>query len=233
MSTGTSIKTLCTLAMQVAMPRLEQLCAEAGIPAFDQHFAPTKLLMERIHAGDLADIAFLTTEATDELEQAGRITAADRTDLAVSLVGVAVRAGAPRPDIGTTESFVQALRDAKSIAYSRAGASGIYFAGLIERLGIAAEVNAKATIIPSGFTAEQVANGSCELAVQQVSELMAVKGVDIVGPLPKALEVRATFAGVLLGRGSQGEAARQALALLASPAAAEAFRAGGLVPVQG
>lgn len=228
-----TLNTLCTLAMQVAMPRLEALCAGAGIPALSQHYAPTKLLMERIHAGDKADMAFLTAEAADELVQAGQVAPGDRADLAVSLVGVAVRAGAPKPDISTAAAFVQTLRSAKTIAYSRAGASGIYFAGLIERLGIAAEVNAKATVIPAGFTAELAANGSCEIAIQQVSELMAVPGVDIVGPLPKEVETRAMFTGVVLGRGAQTDAARKALALLASPAAAEAFRLGGLVPANG
>ena len=128
-------------------------------------------------------------------------------DVAVSLVGVAVKAGAARPDISSVEALKAALLQAKSIAYSRIGASGVFFAELIQRLGIADEVNAKATVIPSGFTAELAARGEVELAVQQVSELMLVPGIDIVGPLPPGAESVTMFtAGVLAGSatGSRG-----------------------------
>jgi molybdate transport system substrate-binding protein len=226
-----SIDVLCTLALQVAMPGLQELSVDTGGAAFNIEFAPTKLLMERIRGGAVADLAILTAEAADELEAGGAGAVVLRKELVVSLIGVAVRAGAPRPDIATAESFRQTLLDAKSIAYSRAGASGIFFADLIRRLGVEAEVNAKATIIPSGFTAEQVVNGTCEIALQQVSELLAVPGVDIVGPLPPGLESRAVFAGVVLAGGRNRAAAVRALELVASPAAVEVLRFAGLEPL--
>ncbi|MES2185503.1 MAG: substrate-binding domain-containing protein [Pseudomonadota bacterium] len=226
-----SIDVFCTLALQVAVPGLQELSADTGGAAFNIEFAPTKLLMERIRGGAAADLAILTAEAADELQAGGPGTVVQRTDLVVSLIGVAVRAGAPRPDITTAESFRQALLDAKSIAYSRAGASGIFFADLIRRLGIEAEVNAKATVIPSGFTGEQVVNGRCEIAIQQVSELLAVPGLDIVGPLPPGLESRAVFTGVVLAGGRNRAAALRALELVASPAAVEVLRFAGLEPL--
>ncbi len=144
-------------------------------------FAPTTALTERIGAGGAADVAILTAAAIDELARDGILSADGRVDLARSVVGVAVRAGAPKPDIGTPGAFTRALLDARSLAYSRAGASGIFFADLIRRLGIAERVDAKATVIPSGLTGELAARGEVEVAIQQVSELMEVPGVDIVG----------------------------------------------------
>ncbi|WP_043339004.1 substrate-binding domain-containing protein [Belnapia moabensis] len=160
-------------------------------------FAPTAALLRRIEASEAADIAILTAEAVEALVAEGRLLPGSRRDLCISLIGMAVRAGAPRPDIATPEACREALLGARSIAYSRAGASGIFFAGLIERLGIAEAVNTKAIVIPQGLTAELAARGEAEIAIQQVSELMAVPGIDIVGPLPEALNTRAVFSAGL------------------------------------
>ena len=145
-------------------------------------------LLTRIKGGERADAAILTREGIAELAAAGILDGGSAVDLVRSRVGLAVRAGAPRPDIGTAEAFKAALLAARSISYSRLGASGVFFAGLIERLGIADAVNAKATVIPTGLTAEPVARGEVEMAIQQVSELKAVPGVDVVGPLPASLQ---------------------------------------------
>src|SRR6185437_11142847 len=105
----------------------------------------------------------------------------------------AVKAGAAHPDIATEAALGAALLGARSVAYSRLGASGIYFAQLIEQLGIASEVNARATIIPAGFTAEKLLTGEADLAVQQISELMQVGGIEVVGPIPHDLQTPAVF----------------------------------------
>ena len=187
----------------------------------DAVFEPTARLLARIEAGERADLAFLTQEAVAALTTSGVLTGP--RDVARSFVGLAVQAGAPKPDISTVEALRQALLAAPSLAYSKAGASGIFFAGLIERLGIAAEVNAKATIIAQGFTAELAARGEVTLAVQQVSELLAVEGVDIVGRLPEGANVGAVFsAGIFVGaRLGSAEALDQLLAAM-SPAALQA-----------
>jgi molybdate transport system substrate-binding protein len=122
------------------------------------------------------------------------------------------------------------MLSARSIAYSKIGASGIFFAGLIERLDIAAEVNARAVIVPSGFTAERVASGEAELAVQQISELMVVPGIEVVGPLPAEIQTAATFSAGLLTRSEQAEKASALLRFLASPAIAAVLRRAGLEP---
>jgi molybdate transport system substrate-binding protein len=192
--------------------------------------APTAILMERIRAGETADIALLLSDSVDTLARQG-ILVPGRTDLARSLVGIAVRAGAPHPDISTVAAFVATMHAAKSLAYSGAGASGLFFAGLLQRLNIAEAVNAKATVIPSGFTGELVRHGQAEIAVQQISELMTVPGIDIVGTLPPGIEGVAIFSAGIFAASQHAALARSAIARLASPDAADMFRAKGLEPL--
>lgn len=225
------LKLLSTLAVAAPLrelgPRFE---AVSGL-RLDIELGPTKLLVERIAAGVEADATILSRDKLDELIGAGTIAAGSRVDLVRSYVGVAVRAGAPQPDIATPDALRAALLDARSIAYSRAGASGLFFAGLLKRLGIEREVNAKATVIPEGFTGELAASGKVEIAIQQVSELMAVSGVDIVGPLPRTLEPGTDFAGGVFAAAAQPDAARLLLAFLASAEAAAVIRRFGLEPL--
>jgi len=194
-------------------------------------YDPTNRLLSRIKAGETADIAILTGDGVDELAGLGILDGGSAVQLVRSVVGLAVKAGAPRPDIGTPEALKATLLAAQSIAYSRLGASGVFFAGLIERLGIAEAVNAKATIIPSGLTGALVARSEAQMAVQQLSELMAVPGLDIVGPLPASLQTPTVFSAAMFpGSAHAGEAGRF-LQELSSPDAAAAYRAAGLEPV--
>jgi molybdate transport system substrate-binding protein len=194
----------------------------------DATFEPTLRIMARIRAGERGDVAIVTEEGIGELLASGLVTG--RTDLARSFVGVAVRAGAPHPDISTPEAFVAALLGAKSVAMSQAGASGIFMAGLLRRLGIAEAVAAKATILSSGFTAELAASGAVEIAIQQVSELMVVPGVEIVGRLPREIESVTIFSAGAFREALQPHDAGSLVAELASPAHAEIYRACGLEP---
>ncbi len=193
-------------------------------------FGPTNAQLARIRQGETADLAILTNAGIEEMTAAGVLRPGSRVDIARSFVGLAIRPGAPRPDIGSVEAFKRTLLEAKSICYSGAGASGVYFAGLIERLGIAEAVNAKATIIPQGFTAAVLARGEVELAVQQVSELMAVPGVEILGRLPAEIQNSAIFAGAVFAASSQPESAGALLRRLAAAATPELLRAKGLEP---
>ncbi len=211
--------------MQQVMP-----AHEAAGHASTTEFDPTAAILARIKAGARGDVAILTGQGIEELTAAGILAAGSAVNLARSYVGLAVRAGAPKPDISTPEACIATLRAAPSLAYSKAGASGIFFAGLLERLGIAAEINAKATIIPNGFTAERLAKGEVELAVQQVSELMAIPGVDIVGLLPAALNTEVVFTAALFAGSPRAEAGAALLRYLAGACTPALLRAKGLEP---
>lgn len=223
-----TLKVLSTLAIAAPMRELGQRFESSTGIRLDAEFGPTVLLVKRLEAGAEPDVVALTKEKTDQYAREGRLAPGSARDLVRSFVGVAVKAGAPRPKIGTAAELKQALLDARSIGYSRAGASGLFLVELLKRLGIADEINAKATVIPEGFTAELAAAGKVELAIQQVSELMAVPGVDIVGPLPRDLEPGSVFsAGIWAGSARQAEASRL-VAYLASAEAAPVIRQFGL-----
>jgi molybdate transport system substrate-binding protein len=225
------LEVLSTLAIQGAFPRLlARFEQEAGAKVATD-FAPTNGLLARIKAGETADVAILTREGVDELAGLGVLAVDTAVDLVRSLVGIAVRAGARKPDIATADALTRALLEAKSIAYSRIGASGVLFASLIQRLGIADAVNAKATIIPGGLTGELAARGEVELAVQQLSELMLVPGLDIVAPLPASVQTPTTFSAAAFARSPRLDMAKRLLAFLACKESAAAFEAAGLEPI--
>ncbi|GGJ34987.1 substrate-binding domain-containing protein [Neoroseomonas lacus] len=199
---------------------------EAALGArLEVELAPTKALEARIRAGEHADAAVLTAEAVAALSAEGVLDGMTARPLAHSRVGLAVKAGAPHPDIGSVEALRRTLLSVPSLCYSRAGASGIFFAGLIERLGIAAEVNAKAIVIPQGFTAEKLVNGEAAIAFQQISELMEVPGIEIVGALPEGAQTVAVFSGAAFTGAANGTALLDAVARVCTPAA---LRAKGL-----
>jgi molybdate transport system substrate-binding protein len=187
-----------------------------------------KVMMARIRDGEAADVAVLGAETIAELARAGILDAASVRPFARSRVGIAVRAGAPRPDISTVESFRRALLEAESIAHTVHGASGMYFPQLVERLGIAAAVLPKTVTRPGGLIAKVVADGEAELAFQQMPELLAVPGVDIVGVIPEEVgKVFETAAG-LFARSTRRAAAQALLDELLSPASKARYAASGL-----
>ena len=226
-----AVRILSTLAVQGALPALIARYEQSAGTSIEIDFAPTNGLLARIAAGEAADIAILTRAAVDDLAAEGVLIPHSVADVAVSLVGIAVKAGAARPDISSVEALKVALLQARSIAYSKIGASGVFFAELIRRLGIADEVNARATVIPSCFTAELAARGEVELAVQQVSELMLVPGIDVVGPLPPGAESVTMFSAGVFAASPDQVAARDFLTYLRSADAAQALSAAGLQPV--
>ena len=224
------VRVLSTLALMGAVRGLAGRYQAAGGARIDADFAPTLGLLDRLRGGETADVVILTKQALDDLATQGSVVAASCVDLARSYVGIAVKAGAAHPDIATEPALRAALLGARSIAYSRIGASGIFFAQLIERLGIASEINARARIIPSGLTAALLVSGEADLAVQQISELKQVAGVEVVGPIPRELQTAAVFSA---GRWAASAKAAQADALLkylASPEVAPVLRESGLEP---
>jgi molybdate transport system substrate-binding protein len=192
---------------------------------------PGKIMLERIRSGATADAVLTGSAVIDELAKEGLIEAGSRRELARCGAGVAVRAGLPKPDIGTVEAFRRALLDARSIAHTTSGASGMHLMRVVERLGIAAEVRAKARTQPGGLVGEILARGEADLAVQQIPELLAVPGLDYVGPLPPELQIASTVAVAIFARAAQPQAARELVDFLATPAAARAYRASGLEPL--
>jgi molybdate transport system substrate-binding protein len=182
----------------------------------------------RVQAGEPFDVVILASNAIDPLEAAGRVVAGSRVDLVRSGVAVAVRAGAARPDIGSEEAVKQAVRSARSISHST-GPSGVYLTRLFERWGIAEEIRDRIVQAPPGVpVGTLVARGEVELGFQQLSELMHVAGIAVLGPLPPEIQTVTTFSGAVCTAATQPEAARAMLAAMASPAADDTKRRHGM-----
>ena len=192
--------------------------------------APTTI-PNRLKAGEAADVVILAASSLDELIRDGKVAAASRTDLIRSVIGVAVRAGAPRPDIGSTAAVLRAVDEAKSIAYS-SSASGVYLADLFRRLGMGDRIKAK-TIVSDGPVGVLVARGEAEIGFQQVSELLPVAGIDYVGPLPDEIQEVTIFSAGITANAREPAAAQALIRFLTSPAVAPIVKKSGMDPVHG
>ncbi|WP_431824696.1 substrate-binding domain-containing protein [Burkholderia sp. F1] len=182
----------------------------------------------RLAHGEQADVLIMVGYALDKLIQEGKVIPASRVELADSRIGMVVRAGAPKPDIGTVDGLKDALLRAKSVAYSDS-ASGVYIEQeMFRKLGIDAQVRPKASMVPKIPVASVVANGDYEIGFQQVSELLPVQGVTYVGKVPEAVQSVTRFAGAIPVGAAHPENARKLLDYLASPQAQPVVRATGL-----
>ena len=191
-------------------------------------FGLAAALKRQIEAGEAFDLAILTSSGIDDLAKQDKVDAASRAAIARSGVGIGIKKGGPRPDIGTPDALQRTLLSAKSIAWAKEGASGVYFAGLLERMGIAEQMKPKVVLAPSGaVVGKLVAGGEVQLGVILVNELMAAPGVEVLGPLPAELQNYTVFhAGV--GVGSKDSSAAKALIkFLTTPSAGAVFRAKG------
>jgi molybdate transport system substrate-binding protein len=225
-----TIRVLSTLALMGAIRSLAGRYEAAGGARIDADFAPTLRLLDRLRDGEVADVLILTREGLAGLATTGSVVAESCADLARSFVGLAVKAGESHPDITTEAALRATLLGARSIAYSGLGASGIFFADLISNMGIAAAINARATIVPQGFTAERLVSGEADLAVQQISELKQVAGIDIVGAIPLQLQTPAVFSAGRLAASKKVDQSDRLLKFLASAEVAPALRESGLEP---
>jgi molybdate transport system substrate-binding protein len=225
-----SLKVMSTLAVAVAFERSLIPAWRAMSYDVEVEWAPTAVLMQRILSGERADVLIMTDGSMSELIAADVIRSETMTPIAQAGCGLAVPAGAPHPDVSTREAFHRTLLAARSIVYSRTGASGLYFAELIQKLGIAESVNSRAIVIPAGFTAERLLTGECDLAVQQISELMSVEGVEVVGPFPESLQVTTDFSAAIFITATDAELAARFVAHLSNARAVEAYGSGGLKP---
>jgi molybdate transport system substrate-binding protein len=222
------IKVLSTQATEDAYRELVPLFEQASGHKVTTIFTGTLDVQKRIAAGEAYDLIIMAGPAIDDFIKSGKVVPGSRTDLARSGVGVAVRAGAPKPDISSTEALKKTLLSAKSIGYST-GPSGVYLAKLFERLGVADAVKPKLKQTPTGvFVGGLVASGEAEIGFQQVSELSHFPGVDFVGPLPAEVQEITVFSSGLQVGAKQAEAANAWVKFLTAPAAAPAFTKRGL-----
>ena len=229
MSRAAEIKVMQSAAFREAYlelaPEFERATGHKAVAIF----APGIRVMSRLKAGETADLVIMAAGAIDELIGLGKIVPGSRVDLGKSSIGVAVRAGAPKPDISSGEAVKCALLAAKSIAYST-GPSGVYLAGLIERMGIADELRTKLKQVLGEPAGAPVARGEAEMGFQQMSELLAVPGIDIVGPLPPDIQKITVFSAGLHVGAREPAAAKALVKFLTSPAAAPVIRKKGMEP---
>jgi len=183
--------------------------------------------MSRLKGGEVVDLVILSAASLDDLIKAGIV--GKRVDLAKSGIGVAVRSGAPKPDISSGEALKRAVLAAKSVVYST-GPSGIYLAGLFERMGIAAQVKSKLKQVQGEPAGLSIARGESEIGFQQMSELLPVPGIDIVGPLPPDVQQITTFSAGFHARAAQPQAAQALVEFFTAPAAAPVIRKKGMEP---
>jgi len=208
------------------LPRFEQMHKEKVVATFSS--SPD--IMKRAKAGESADLFILARSSVDELIKLGKIVPGSRVDLAKSGIGIAVRVGAPKPDISSSEAVKRALLAAKSIAYS-GGASGAYITELFRRMGIADEVGPKLTQAPPGVpVGELVARGEAEIGLHQMSELLPVAGIDILGPLPADIQRFTVFSAGVSSGAKTPDAAKQLVEFLAAPTTAPLIRKKGMEP---
>lgn len=225
------IKVLSAGAVRAIVTDLaEQFTRETG-HTVTFSFGTVGVTRQKLTAGEPVDVVIMTDVAIDEMAGQGAIVKGSRADIARTAMGVAVREGAPRPDISTPEAFKQTLLAAKSVTYvdpAQGATSGIHFASVLQRLGIADAIKPKARLVPGGYPAELVAKGEVELVVHQISEIVPVKGVTLVGPLPKELQKLTVYSAGQASRAEVPDNARAFIAFLTRPAFKPKFAAAGL-----
>jgi molybdate transport system substrate-binding protein len=188
-------------------------------------------LQKRIAGGEAFDVVFSSPASLQPLREAGRLGAEAPVPLARVAIGVAVKQGTPAPDIGSVAAFRALLMRSRSVAYidpAAGGSSGIYLDRLFEQWGIAPQIRAKAVLVPGGLVAQKVVDGSADVAIHQISEILAVPGAVLVGPLPAEIQNYTVYAGALSAQAAQAAAARQLLGALRSPAAGAVLQGKGM-----
>jgi molybdate transport system substrate-binding protein len=231
---ASDIKVISGGAFKQVLNALAEQYGNASGNKIDLTYRTVGQHLKLIESGEESfDVAVLTPDAIDGLIKDGKVVAGSRADLAKTGVGVVVRAGTPLPDISSVDAFKRSLLAAKSVAYidpAAGGSSGIYVGGLLERLGIAAAINAKAKLIHGGAVAEHIAEGEAEIGVHQISEILPVKGVVLVGPLPAEIQ-NFTIYSAGVGTAAKDSATASALVkFLAGPHAVPIIKAKGMEP---
>ena len=195
------------------------------------HFEVNADIQKKIEAGEAFDVAVLNPPVIEALSKEAKIVAGSRADIGRAGLGVAVRQGAPKPDISSVEAFRRTLLAARAIAYPGKGASGLYFVSLLDRMGIRAEMQGKLKPMEAEDTVEVVARGDADLVVVVATRIVDVTGVDMVGPIPEELQTKIGFAAGLSASAKEPDAARALIRFLTAPSAAATLRAKGVDPI--
>jgi molybdate transport system substrate-binding protein len=226
-ASAAEITLLCSNALKSVMEELRPGFEKASGHQLKVEYGSTGPLKAAIEKGRAFDVAILSVEATDDLIKSGNLTASSRADIARSAMGVAVRKGAAKPGLATTQAFKQALLNAQTIAYSDGGLSGTYLKGLLERLGIAEQLKSK---IRFGRGGEMVAEGKAEIGLTQVSEILSESGAELAGPLPADIQQYTIFPAAIGATAAHADAGQALLTFLKAPEAAKVLKAKGLDP---
>ena len=223
------IKLMCPAPMRTSVVELVAQFEKATQHKVNIVHIPSRFIVERVTGGEPVDAVLLTQNAADGLIKAGKL--ARRVDYAKSSIGVAVKSGAPKPDVGTADAFKRTMLAAKSFARNEGAESGIHVLRVFEKLGIAEEMKAKTKAMPvnTGYVAQLVANGEAEIAAQQMPELHAVAGVDPT-PLPPELQLIIPFVVGVSGSPQNAQATEELVKFLTAPAAAAVLKSKGLNP---
>jgi len=230
----TEIKVLATTALKTSMDALMPDYERSSGHKIAFSFGPSTRIAKQVADGEMNDVAIVTDTGIDDLIRQGRIVPGSRVDLARSPMALAVQKGAPKPDISTPEKFKQAMLAAKSLAMSNpvgGGASGAILAGIFEKLGIAESMKGKLTFGaggPAGLIGNYLVRKEVEIGVQQLPELMAVPGIDIVGPLPFGADTVSVFSAGISTAAKDAAAGRALVAFLTTPAAKATIRSMGM-----
>lgn len=224
------IKVLSGNGARAAIQALTAQFEQASGHKISLRFEVNAELKRKIEAGETFDVAVLNPPVIDDLVRSGKIVARTRADIGSAGLGVAVRQGAPKPDIGSVEAFRRALLASRSVAYPGEVASGIYFVSVVDRLGIAAEMKPKLRPMAAEGTVEVVARGDADMVVVVASRIFDVPGIDPVGPLPAELQTIIGFAAGLGTSTKEPEAAKALNGFLTAPAAAPTLKAKGVEP---
>jgi molybdate transport system substrate-binding protein len=224
------MKVLCTNGVKAVTAELIPAVERTIGLMVDVDYASTAMLMDKIVGGETGDLAVLSAEAIDGLIASGVLQKGSRVDLAKSSIGVAVRRGAVAPDIGSVDALKAALIAAKSVMYSKTGISGVYMPKLLEKLGIATLIAPKARNPSYGTVGEALARGEAEIALQQISELLPVQGIKVVGPLPDAVQLVTVFSAGVFSSATEPRAARMLVEQLTTNAARTVYTSKGLEP---
>lgn len=223
-----------TAAYKALVPEFERATGHKVLTAYGPSMGTTtNAIPVRLERGEPADVLIMVGYALGDLVKKGKVVAGSTVDLVRSPIGVAVKAGAPRPDISSADAVKRALLAAKTIAYSDS-ASGVYVSTeMFAKLGIADAMKDKARKIPATPVGEIVAHGDAELGFQQISELKPVEGIDIIGPLPDALQQITVFSAGIATVSKEPDAGKALIKFLASPAARDELVKSGMDPIVG